>query len=177
MIIPVNSSSAPYEVHIAPGALDRLGEVLGNATRVAVIVPEPLMALAEKARKHCRDRQVTTITIPDAEAAKTPAVLARCWDELAAAGFTRSDLVVGLGGGTATDVAGFVAASWLRGIDFISVPTTVLGMVDAAIGGKTGINLSAGKNLVGAFHEPRSVICDPELLQELPKEEVVSGLA
>ena len=177
MIIPVNSSSAPYEVHIAPGALDRLGEVLGDATRVAVIVPEPLMALAEKARKHCRDRQVTTITIPDAEAAKTPAVLARCWDELAAAGFTRSDLVVGLGGGTATDVAGFVAASWLRGIDFISVPTTVLGMVDAAIGGKTGINLSAGKNLVGAFHEPRSVICDPELLQELPKEEVVSGLA
>ena len=177
MIIPVNSRVAPYEVHIAPGALERLGEALGDATRVAVIVPEPLKVLAERAGKHCRDRRVTTITIPDAEAAKTPAVLARCWDELAAAGFTRSDLVVGLGGGTATDLAGFVAASWLRGIGFISVPTTVLGMVDAAVGGKTGINLAAGKNLVGAFHEPRSVICDPELLHELPEEEVVSGLA
>ena len=177
MIIPVNSRIAPYEVHIAPGALERLGEALGDATRVAVIVPEPLKVLAERAGKHCRDRRVTTITIPDAEAAKTPAVLARCWDELAAAGFTRSDLVVGLGGGTATDLAGFVAASWLRGIGFISVPTTVLGMVDAAVGGKTGINLAAGKNLVGAFHEPRSVICDPELLHELPEEEVVSGLA
>jgi 3-dehydroquinate synthase len=177
VIVPVNSRIAPYQVHIAPGALERLGESLGDAARVAVIVPEPLRALAEQVGKHCPGRRVTTITVPDAEAAKTPAVLERCWDELAAAGFTRSDLVVGLGGGTATDLAGFVAASWLRGVDFISIPTTVLGMVDAAVGGKTGINLATGKNLVGAFHEPRVVICDLDLLRELPGTEVASGLA
>ncbi|WP_130874034.1 3-dehydroquinate synthase [[Pseudopropionibacterium] massiliense] len=177
MIIPVSSRTAPYEVHIAPGALERLGESLGDSARVAVIVPEPLKTLAERVEKGCRGRQVTTITIPDAEAAKTSDVLVRCWDELAAAGFTRSDLVIGLGGGTATDLAGFVAASWLRGVGFISIPTTVLGMVDAAIGGKTGINLRAGKNLVGAFHEPQVVICDLDLLHELPEGEVVSGLA
>ncbi len=177
MIVPVNSRVAPYQVHISSGALERLTEALGDAARVAVIVPEPLRALAERVQKRCPDRRVTTIPVPDAEASKTPAVLARCWDELAAAGFTRSDLVVGLGGGTATDLAGFVAASWLRGVGFISIPTTVLGMVDAAVGGKTGINLTAGKNLVGAFHEPRVVICDLDLLRELPGTEVASGLA
>ena len=177
MIVPVNSRVAPYQVHISSGALERLTEALGDATRVAVIVPEPLRALAERVQKRCPDRRVTTIPVPDAEASKTPAVLERCWDELAAAGFTRSDLVVGLGGGTATDLAGFVAASWLRGVGFISIPTTVLGMVDAAVGGKTGINLTAGKNLVGAFHEPRVVICDLDLLRELPGTEVASGLA
>ena len=177
MIVPVNSRVAPYQVHISSGALERLTEALGDAARVAVIVPEPLRALAERVQKRCPDRRVTTIPVPDAEASKTPAVLARCWDELAAAGFTRSDLVVGLGGGTATDLAGFVAASWLRGVDFISIPTTVLGMVDAAVGGKTGINLATGKNLVGAFHEPRVVICDLDLLRELPGTEVASGLA
>ena len=177
MIVPVNSRVTPYQVHISSGALERLTEALGDAARVAVIVPEPLRALAERVQKRCPDRRVTTIPVPDAEASKTPAVLARCWDELAAAGFTRSDLVVGLGGGTATDLAGFVAASWLRGVDFISIPTTVLGMVDAAVGGKTGINLATGKNLVGAFHEPRVVICDLDLLRELPGTEVASGLA
>ena len=177
MIVPVNSRFSPYDVHIVPGALQRLDESLGEAVRVAIIVPEPLGALAERVGERCRGRSVTTITVPDAEAAKTPVVLVRCWDELAAAGFTRSDLVIGVGGGTATDLAGFVAASWLRGIGFISIPTTVLGMVDAAVGGKTGINLTAGKNLVGAFHEPRVVLCDLDLLRELPPSEVASGLA
>ena len=86
MIVPVNSRIAPYQVHIAPGALERLGESLGDAARVAVIVPEPLRALAEQVGKHCPGRRVTTITVPDAEAAKTPAVLERCWDELAEIG-------------------------------------------------------------------------------------------
>ena len=177
MIIPVDSQLAPYEVHIAPGALSRLEEALGEATRVAIIVPGPLTALADRVRERCPGRQVTLVTVAEAENAKTPAVLADCWDALAAAGLTRSDLVIGLGGGTTTDLAGFVAASWLRGVGFISIPTTVLGMVDAAVGGKTGINLTAGKNLVGAFHEPRAVICDLELLGGLPRLEIASGLA
>jgi 3-dehydroquinate synthase len=177
VIVPVNSRVAPYQVHIASGALNRLDESLGDAVRVAVIVPEPLAHLAQRTQELCRQRRVITITVPDAEAAKAPAVLVKCWDELASAGFTRSDLVVGLGGGTTTDLAGFVAASWLRGVGFISIPTTVLGMVDAAVGGKTGINLTAGKNLVGAFHEPQTVLCDLDLLRDLPGREIASGLA
>ena len=91
---------------------------------------------------------------PDAEAAKTSSVAARCWALLGESGFTRSDAVVGIGGGATTDLAGFVAATWLRGVRVVQVPTTLLGMVDAAIGGKTGINTAEGKNLVGAFHAP-----------------------
>ena len=109
-------------------------------------------------------------------AAKTPQVLAECWNALATAGFTRNDLVVGIGGGTTTDLAGFVAASWLRGVRVVHVPTTLLAMVDAAVGGKTGINTGAGKNLVGAFHEPAGVLCDLSLLESLPREELVAGL-
>jgi 3-dehydroquinate synthase len=117
------------------------------------------------------------IPLPAGEAAKTPRILTDCWRQLAAANFTRSDLVIGVGGGAATDVAGFAAASFLRGIDWIALPSTVLGMVDAAVGGKTGIDLPEGKNLVGAFHEPRAVLADLDLLAKLPKPEIRSGLA
>ncbi|MDO5065700.1 MAG: 3-dehydroquinate synthase [Propionibacteriaceae bacterium] len=171
------TASAPYDVVIDHGALAELPGLLGQAHRVAVIFPEPLAALAGRVAEQCRERQVCSIPVPDAEAAKTPEVLSSCWQLLAEAGFTRSDLVIGLGGGTTTDLAGFVAASWLRGVGFISIPTSVLGMVDAAVGGKTGINLPAGKNLVGAFHEPAAVICDLDLLAGLPGPEVRSGLA
>ena len=102
----------------------------------------------------------TRIDVPDGEAAKTAEVAARCWAVLGRAGFTRSDAVVGVGGGATTDLAGFVAATWLRGVALVNVPTTVLGMVDAAVGGKTGINTAEAKNLVGSFHEPVGVLCD-----------------
>ena len=98
--------------------------------------------------------------MPGGEAAKTAAVAAHCWESLGAAGFTRTDAVVTVGGGATTDLAGFVAATWLRGVRVVHVPTTLLGMVDAAVGGKTGINTAAGKNLVGAFHAPAGVLCD-----------------
>ncbi len=173
----MNSVTAPYDVIIDGGALEGLPELTVQAQRVAIIHPEPLGDLAERAAGSCSAQDVTLIPVPDAEAAKTPGTLTACWQRLAAAGFTRSDLIVGLGGGTATDLAGFVAASWLRGVGFISIPTTVLGMVDAAVGGKTGINLAAGKNLVGAFHEPQAVLCDLDLLRTLPEAEVRSGLA
>ncbi|MGH3731748.1 MAG: 3-dehydroquinate synthase, partial [Micromonosporaceae bacterium] len=101
----------------------------------------------------------------------------RCWETLGRAGFTRSDAVIGVGGGAVTDLAGFVAACWLRGTAVLQVPTNVLGMVDAAVGGKTGVNTAAGKNLVGAFHPPVAVVCDLAALRSLPAEELVAGLA
>ncbi|MGV8845549.1 3-dehydroquinate synthase [Tessaracoccus sp.] len=177
MIVRVESARGPYDVTISRGALAGLPDVLQGADRVAVIISEPLLHLAHQVEGLVEGRPTSIIAIPDAEAGKTPQVLARCWDELAAAGFTRNDVVIGVGGGSATDLAGFVAATWLRGVDFVTVPTSVLGMVDAAVGGKTGINLVAGKNLVGAFHEPRAVLADLALLDDLPAREVASGLA
>ncbi len=177
MRVRVESAAGPYEVAIGRGVLDGLTDALEGADRVAVIVSEPLRHLADKVTALTGGRATTVIAVPDAEAGKTPQVLSGCWDQLAAAGFTRNDVVVGVGGGTATDLAGFVAATWLRGVDFVCVPTSVLGMVDAAVGGKTGINLPAGKNLVGAFHEPRIVLADLALLDDLPPAEIASGMA
>ncbi|MBK7821178.1 MAG: 3-dehydroquinate synthase [Tessaracoccus sp.] len=176
MKVSVDSQLGPYDVFIEPGALRRLPDFVQGASRVAIVHPGTLPGLAVTVA-NLVDRPVTLIPVPDAEAAKTPQVLADCWDALADAGFTRSDVIVGVGGGTTTDLAGFVAASWLRGVDYVSMPTSVLGMVDAAVGGKTGINLPAGKNLVGAFYEPKAVLCDLSLLGSLAPEEVSSGLA
>ncbi|MHA7860349.1 3-dehydroquinate synthase [Tessaracoccus sp. Y36] len=176
MSVRVESALGPYEVHIDRGALAQLPGMVGDATRVAIIHPEPLSAIAAQVAGMLEQR-VLLLPVPDAEAAKTVEVLSRCWNALAEAGFTRSDLVIGIGGGTATDLAGFVAASWLRGVPYISIPTSVLAMVDAAVGGKTGINLDAGKNLVGAFYEPVGVICDLALLDSLPDRDVRSGMA
>lgn len=175
-VVTVDSKQGPYDVTIEQGALARLPELAAGASRVAVIHPDALGAPAARVASLI-DCPVTQIAVPDAEAAKTPEVLTHCWSELAAAGFTRNDLVIGVGGGTTTDLAGFVAASWLRGVAYLSVPTSVLGMVDAAVGGKTGINLPAGKNLVGAFYEPKAVLCDLTLLDSLPAIDVSSGLA
>lgn len=164
----------PYAVEVGPGVSSQLAD-LAAGRLVAMVHPPTLTTVAD--RLASRLDRVVTIPVPDAEAAKTPQVLARCWQELAEAGLTRTDLVVGLGGGATTDLAGFLAATWMRGIDVVQVPTTVLAMADAAVGGKTGINLAAGKNLVGAFHEPLAVLCDTDLLATLPTREVRSGLA
>ena len=177
MTITVESARGPYDVHIGRGVLEALPGALQGADRVAIIFSQPLRDLANRVAALTESRGVTMIAVPDAEAGKTASVLAGCWDELASAGFTRNDVVIGVGGGSATDLAGFVAATWLRGVDFVSVPTSVLGMVDAAVGGKTGINLGAGKNLVGAFHEPRAVLADLSMLDDLPAVEVASGMA
>ncbi|WP_217634182.1 3-dehydroquinate synthase [Raineyella antarctica] len=166
----------PYSVLVGPGTLAELPALVGDTRRVAVLHPA---ALADVARRisAALSAETALVELPDGEQAKTVQVLAACWDRLAEAGFTRSDLVVGLGGGATTDLAGFVAASWLRGIRFVTVPSTVLGMVDAAVGGKTGINIPAGKNLVGAFHEPIGVLCDTDLLRTLDQRELRSGMA
>ena len=115
--------------------------------------------------------------VPDGEAAKTVDVAAGLWSRLARHGVTRSDCIVGIGGGAATDLAGFVAATWLRGVQVVLVPTTLLGMADAAVGGKTAIDIPAGKNLVGAFHSPGGVLADLATLETLPRADYVAGLA
>ncbi len=166
----------PYQVVAGVGAIDFLPQYLADVKRVAVIHPPVLAAAAQRIGAGC-DAEILLIEVPEAEAAKTGHILQRCWDTLAAAGFTRSDAIVGFGGGATTDLAGFVAATWLRGVRYVSVPTTVLGMVDAAVGGKTGINLEAGKNLVGSFYEPFTVLCDFALLADLPRPELRSGMA
>lgn len=168
-----------YPVVVGEDLFDQVEAHLPQtAQRVAVIHPRALRATGERMRADLsRGREAISIEVPDAEDAKSVEVLNYCWTVLADNGFTRSDALVGVGGGTTTDLAGFVAATWLRGVSVVLVPTTLLGMVDAAVGGKTGINTAAGKNLVGAFHEPRAVICDLATLRELPRAEMVSGMA
>ncbi|MGZ4539768.1 MAG: 3-dehydroquinate synthase [Blastococcus sp.] len=169
----------PYEVVIGPGALVELGLVLAGTTRVAVVHAPPLAATAGAAVEILQSAGVAAeaVVVPDGEAAKTAAVAASVWEEFGRLGLTRSDAVVGLGGGAVTDLAGFLAATWVRGVRVVQVPTSLLGMVDAAVGGKTGINTVAGKNLVGAFHPPVAVLADTDALAALPEAEFRSGLA
>ena len=152
-----------YSVLIGRGLLGEVPELVGGAAQVAVLFAGPVRAHAERSWPALRGAGLTVlpIEVPDAEAGKDIDVAARCWDALGAAAFTRTDAVVGVGGGAVTDLAGFVAACWLRGVRLVPVPTSLLGMVDAAVGGKTGINTAAGKNLVGAFHPPAGVAVRP----------------
>ncbi len=170
--------ASPYDVVVGHDLASRLPGILGKGVqRVAVLFAGGLGALADPIVDSLVEHyDVLALGLPDGERAKTASVAADCWEALGEAGFTRSDAVVTIGGGATSDLGGFVAATWLRGVRVVHVPTTVLAMVDAAVGGKTGINTGAGKNLVGAFHEPAGVICDLDLLQSLPREELVAGL-
>ncbi|MEU9205785.1 3-dehydroquinate synthase [Streptomyces sp. NPDC048332] len=175
-----SAGTDPYEVLIGRQLLAELPTLIGEqAQRVAVLHPEALAETGEAVRQDLADQgfEAIAIQLPNAEEAKTVEVAAYCWKALGQTGFTRTDVIVGIGGGATTDVAGFVAASWLRGVRWIAVPTTVLGMVDAAVGGKTGINTAEGKNLVGAFHPPAGVLCDLAALDSLPVHDYVSGMA
>jgi 3-dehydroquinate synthase len=168
-----------YEVVIGTGLLGELVPLLAGAQRVAVIHPPTLRARAEAVRDDlgAEGFEAHALEVPDAEDAKTLEVAGSCWDALGSAGFTRTDAVVGIGGGAVTDLAGFVAACWLRGVRVVQIPTTLLGMVDAAVGGKTGVNTATGKNLVGAFHPPAGVLVDLATLETLPRHELVAGMA
>ncbi|GAA1997583.1 3-dehydroquinate synthase [Nakamurella flavida] len=177
------ASAMPYDVTIGRGLLDELVAAVvggGRPPAVAALVHAPTLgATAEAVRDALKDAGVDThlLEVPDAEDAKKLQVLEFCWDVFAQIGLDRGGVVVGLGGGSVTDLAGFAAATWMRGVRIVQVPTTLLGMVDAAVGGKTGINTEAGKNLVGAFHEPSAVIADLAVLDSLPPNELVAGLA
>jgi 3-dehydroquinate synthase len=179
MTIRLNAKGQPgYEVLIGRGLLDELNNELGDSVRkVLLVYPEGMQASAELVADTliAAGKQVWQLPVADGEDAKTDRWLSIAWSSLGQAEFSRSDAVVTLGGGATTDLGGFIAATWLRGISVVHVPTTLLAMVDAAIGGKTGINTIEGKNLVGAFHEPKAVLVDLDTLETLPKLELISG--
>lgn len=164
---------------IGRGLLDQVANSLSGSKQVLVIHPIALTATAELLRERLLDQgfQAVLAGIPNGEDSKRVEVAAFCWQIMGKANFNRDDAVVGLGGGAATDLAGFVAATWLRGVRCLLIPTTLLGMVDAAIGGKTGINTAEGKNLVGSFYLPEKVFIDVDTLETLPKNDLIAGMA
>ncbi|HEV8025539.1 MAG TPA: 3-dehydroquinate synthase, partial [Candidatus Nanopelagicales bacterium] len=178
VVIEVAAEQA-YDVVIGRGLLGELPTYLDGASKVAIIHAAALGASAEAIRDDLADQgfEAILIELPNGEDAKAVEVVAFVWEALGTSGFTRSDAIVGLGGGATTDVAGFAAATWLRGIRVVHIPTTLLAMVDAAVGGKTGINTSAGKNLVGSFHSPSGVLCDINALDTLPRNDLIAGMA
>lgn len=169
----------PYDVIVGHGLAEQVPGLVDGARVVAVVRADPLVSVATPIASALSSAgfDVREITIPAGEAAKSLTALAKLWDELAEAGVDRRDAIVAVGGGATTDVVGFAAATWLRGVRVVHVPTTLLAMVDAAIGGKTAINTGAGKNLVGAFHEPSGVVVDLDTLGSLPADEWVNGMA
>lgn len=181
--IKVDIPGAPYDVLIGPGLLEELGALLPAAapeTRIALVTNGTVTALYGErvsAALTAAGATVTPILVPDGEQAKSLEVLESIYHHLAAIPLRRSDLVVALGGGVVTDLAGYAAATWHRGVDVVHVPTTLLAQVDAAVGGKTGVNLPEGKNLIGAFHQPTLVVADTGTLATLPERERRSGLA
>lgn len=176
------TGAAPYDITIGRGILDRVSAALAPSVRKVLVVHPPTLALraAELRERLLADsgngpHEVLLAEVPDAEQGKRIEVAAFCWQVMGQADFTRTDAVVGYGGGAVTDLAGFVAATWLRGVQVVQVPTTVLGLVDASVGGKTGVNTAEGKNLVGAFWQPAAVVCDLDVLATLPERELRSG--
>jgi 3-dehydroquinate synthase len=169
----------PYDVVVGPDASAAVVTAVGGATRAVVVADARLLDRAEDLRELLDDAHVTAtvVAVPSGEQAKSVAELDRLWSEFAAAALSRSDVVVSVGGGATTDLAGFAAATWMRGVRVVPVPTTLLAMVDAAVGGKTGINTEAGKNLVGAFHPPAAVLVDLDVLSTLPAAEWINGMA
>jgi 3-dehydroquinate synthase len=153
--------------------------MLTGAKKVMIVHPVGLSVSAEALRDSLIDSgfEVVLAGVPDSEDAKRIEVAAFCWGILGKSEFSRTDMIIGFGGGAITDLAGFVAATWLRGVGVIQIPTTVLAMVDAAIGGKTGVNTAEGKNLVGVFHSPKGVLVDLETLATLARNELVAGFA
>jgi 3-dehydroquinate synthase len=183
MIVPVNLGPRSYTIVVESGALGTVGErlrELGVGRRTALITDPGIRRLHGAAVVASLEKAgfvVTVIEVPAGEAAKTLAVAEDCWDRVLAAGLDRSSTILGLGGGAIGDLAGFVAATYMRGTNFVTVPTTVLAQVDASIGGKTALDHPKAKNLIGAFHQPRLVVVDPAVVQTLPAREFRSGLA
>jgi 3-dehydroquinate synthase len=173
-------SDSAYDVVIGNGLRGELAGLLGpGVERVLVIHPHSLRMTGKAVCDALGGQGFSAFIaeVPDGEEAKSADTAAHLWGVLGQCGLTRSDAIVGVGGGSVTDLAGFVAATWLRGTTVVQVPTTLLAMVDAAVGGKTGINTAEGKNLVGAFHPPAGVVCDLQMLETLPEREWESGMA
>ncbi len=173
-----------YEILIEKGLLDKVGRrcrvVLMRASRIVLVTDSnvgPLYAQRVKESLEASRFQVKVLTVPAGETSKSPEMLAWLWEEMMAFGLTRTDAVVALGGGVVGDLAGFAAATLLRGIDYVQIPTTLLSQVDSSVGGKVAVDLQAGKNLAGAFWQPRAVLMDPEVLETLPDKVFADGMA
>ena len=164
-----------YLVSIGCVWANEVRELCHGRTRVAVITSQAFDP--DLTPLHEMEAELHHFQVPDSEEGKSISVLTNLWNWLGAAGFTRSDLIIGIGGGAITDLAGFAAASWLRGLDWIAVPTSLAGMVDASVGGKTGINSDYGKNLIGAFHSPIAVVIDSSWLTTLSDRDLSAGMA
>jgi 3-dehydroquinate synthase len=174
-----NDVQGDYPVVVGRGVIHELESFLpGDARKVLIIHAPALARVAGELRETLSaNREVFLAELPDAEGAKRIEVASFCWGVLGQLDFHRTDVIVSLGGGATTDVAGFVAATWLRGVALVHVPTTVLAMVDASIGGKTGVNTGEGKNLVGAFYAPTAVVVDPDVLPSVSPNDVKAGFA
>lgn len=174
------SGTPGYDVTVGRDLLGTVADALGpQVMKVLIVHAATLGTRADELRTRLLDDgfEALIIEVPDAEPGKRIEVAAFCWEVMGQSDFTRTDAVIGLGGGAVTDLAGFVAATWLRGIQVVHIPTSVLGIVDASVGGKTGINTTEGKNLVGAFWAPKAVIADLDLLDTLPRNELLAGYA
>lgn len=169
------SAERKYEVFIGSDYQRDLSELAKTRQRVAIIYSGDMQSFIPEFS--FGDSEVFYFPIPDGEAGKNSKPLLQVWDWLGAAGFTRSDLIVGIGGGAVTDFAGFAASTWLRGIDWVAIPTTIAGAVDASVGGKTGINSDYGKNLIGSFHSPIAVLIDPTWFSSLSDRDFAAGMA
>jgi 3-dehydroquinate synthase len=181
--IPVNLGPRSYSILVGVGALAQVGPELRQlepGRKVALVSDAGILGLhGGTVRRSLGEAgfEVTDILVPDGEAAKTLDVARAAWDRLVDAGFDRTSTIVALGGGAVGDLAGFVAATYMRGMNLVQVPTTLLAQVDASIGGKTAIDHPRAKNLIGAFHQPRLVLTDPAVLTSLPERKFRSGLA
>ena len=183
MVIPVDLGNRSYSIVVESGALASVGAQLRElrvGSRAVLMTDAGILRAhgsAVVAGLEAAGLSVTILEVPEGEAAKTLAVAEHCWDRLLAAGADRTSTILALGGGAVGDLAGFVAATYMRGANFVPLPTTVLAQVDASIGGKTAIDHPKAKNLIGAFHQPRLVIVDPAVVLTLPDRDFRSGLA
>ena len=179
-VLPVRTPAGRYDVHIERGALLRAGRLVHAAIglrKLFVIADEAVWALlGQRLRRGLASADWMPLAVPLGEPRKRLSSVEELCDRLHAAGADRSSAVLAFGGGIAGDVGGFVAACYMRGIDCVQIPTTLLAQVDASVGGKTGVNLESGKNLVGAFHQPRLVVVDPATLDTLPEREYRAGI-
>ncbi len=179
----IHGMGQPYDVRVAPGGLDLIGEMLaarglrGPIVLVSDKTVGALYAARVASSLEAAGYPCCTVLIPPGESQKTHPALVRLWESFLAAGLERGSTVIALGGGVVGDLTGFAASTWMRGVPWVYLPTTLLAMADASLGGKTGIDLPQGKNLVGAFHPPRLVLADPDTLASLPEVELRSGLA
>ena len=175
-VLHMDLPTGGYDIYLERGALDRAGELFSLGRKVLIVTDDGVPAqYAARVAAQCREAHV--VTVPQGEGSKSFATLEMLSRTLLQKGFTRSDCAVAVGGGVVGDLTGFAAASYMRGIDFYNVPTTVLSQVDSSIGGKVAINLDSVKNIIGAFYQPRAVLIDPDVLGTLPTRQISNGLA